>query len=110
MPRVPLLDGFMEFWQAYPNRKAKLDAMKAYGQARKSASAADILAGVLRYVRGKPEYADWKLPAGWLRGGRWMDEYDVPLVKVYTPDYCQHEPRCHSRTWHEAKVEHERAS
>lgn len=71
---------FDAFWLVYPNKKAKLDAQKAYAQARKRATAEDILVGVARYVQSKPEYADWKLPAGWLRAGRWMDEYayDAP--------------------------------
>ena len=92
------MSDFDQFWAAYPNRKAKLDAMKAYAAARQTASADDILAGVHRYVKGKPEYCDWKLPAGWLRAGRWMDEYETALPTRVQED-CPHTPECHNRSW-----------
>lgn len=67
---------FAVFWQRFPRRVGKLDAMKAYRKARKVATADDILAGVDRYIATKPEYADWCHPSTWLNKGRWMDEDD----------------------------------
>jgi hypothetical protein len=101
---------FDTFWAAYPRKTAKFDAMKAYAKARTLASAEEINDGVARYIKGKPEYADWCHPATFLNKGRWMDEWDAPAVKVYDPNYCQHEPSCHNRVWHAAKVENEKAS
>lgn len=67
---------FDVFWQRFPRRVGKLDAVKAYAKARKVASADDILTGVDRYIANKPEYADWCHPSTWLNKGRWMDEDD----------------------------------
>lgn len=71
---------FLAFWAAYPRRVGKLDAEKAYEKARRRASADEILAGVEIYKRNKPEYADWAHPSTWLNKGRWMDEYEEPVV------------------------------
>ena len=71
---------FNVFWAAFPRRTGKLDAVKAYARARTLASAAEILAGVENYKRHKPDYADWCHPSTFLNKGRWMDEYDEPVV------------------------------
>jgi hypothetical protein len=70
---------FAEFWKAYPIRKGKGAAERKYRAARKRASAAEILAGVQRYVAElaanpdlPPKYAE-----GWLNADRWLDE-DAP--------------------------------
>jgi hypothetical protein len=91
------MSDFDQFWAAYPRRIGKLDAIKAYAKARTVATGAEILAGVALYIRHKPEYADWCHPATWLNRGRWMDEYDVPVVKVQ--EDCPHTPECHNRSW-----------
>lgn len=69
-------EGFAEFWQAYPNSKARPDALKAYRQAlAKGADPPAIAAGALRYaqeVRGK-EREFIKMAGGWLRDERWKD-------------------------------------
>lgn len=72
---------FQAFWQAYPRRVGKLDAVKAYAKARALASADEILAGVEAYKKHKPEYCDYAHPATWLNKGRWMDEYDDLAAK-----------------------------
>lgn len=67
---------FLEFWEAYPKRVAKGSARKAYRNARKRASHAEILAGVERYavkVRGT-EAEFIAHPASWLNADRWLDE------------------------------------
>ncbi len=74
-------DGFDAFWAAYPRREGRLDAMKAYTQALKHATADTILAGAMRYAQScSPERKYQKLPGGWLRAGRWLDE--LPGVKA----------------------------
>ena len=66
---------FDDFWAAYPRKEGKLDAEKAYAQARKRATADAILAGVMLYAQTCPQERRFqKLPAGWLRAGRWLDE------------------------------------
>jgi hypothetical protein len=74
-------EDFKEFWAAWPgHRVGKLDAMKAYTKARKGyASQDELLAGLERYKKNKPAYADWCHPATWLNRGRWMDEYGPSL-------------------------------
>lgn len=73
---------FDAFWAQFPRRIAKLDAQRAYLKALKLAPAEDILAGAIRYatqVKGKdPQFT--KYPAGWLRGGGWMDETPAPQL------------------------------
>lgn len=70
------MNDFDLFWAAYPRKLAKLDAMKAYGKARLTASASDILAGVKQYSAHLPDDVRFIAHAGtWLRAGRWMDEY-----------------------------------
>lgn len=69
---------FDEFWQCYPRKIAKLAAQKAYEKARRSGvSQQELIAGVERYIRHKPAYADWAFPASWLNKGRWADEWDA---------------------------------
>ena len=81
---------FEVFWQHYPRRVGKLAAAKAYEKARRLASAEDIVAGIERYKRTKPAYADWCHPATYLNQGRWMDEPDPARA----PRLCPHTPRC----------------
>lgn len=67
---------FQAFWSVYPRKQAKDDARKAWRQALgKGADPAHIVAGAERYrddPNREPEYT--KLPAGWLRDGRWDDD------------------------------------
>jgi hypothetical protein len=65
---------FAIFWAACRRKTGKLDAQKAYAVARRTATAADILAGLERYHANKPSYADYCHPATFLRKGRWLDE------------------------------------
>lgn len=103
-----LAEEFALFWQRFPRRTAKLDAMKAYERARRTASAADILDGIGRYMENKPEYADWCHPATFLNKGRWMDEYDEPVRTTTASDWgaeCLelHGGLCSKRWDHEMK-------
>lgn len=108
-------EDFAAFWQAYPRRIGKLDALKAYGKARALASAVEILDGVERYKANKPEYCDFCHPATFLNKGRWMDEYeDTPTAKTATDwtDECRdlHAGTCGKRWDHEIRMRAERVA
>lgn len=77
---APLVDvaEFEAWWQQYPRKVAKQAAQRAYSAARRAgASAADLLAGVMRYGAARtgqdPKYT--KHPTTWLNGGCWADEH-----------------------------------
>ena len=78
-----LAEEFGTFWSAYPRRVSRQDAMKAYQQARVTATAEDIMAGVQRFLDHLPEEMRFvPYAASWLRASRWTDEYeDVLPVK-----------------------------
>jgi hypothetical protein len=71
-------DAFERFWREYPRKDGKLDARKAFPHALGRATADEIIAGAHRYrieqEQAGTEKRYLKLPAGWLRGGRWADE------------------------------------
>lgn len=64
------------FWPAYPKKKAKEAARRAYRTARKKASAEIISAGLKRYSSERenqnPKFT--QNPATWLNGSCWLDE------------------------------------
>ena len=69
---------FDEWWSAYPRKKGKGQAVKAYRTARKKASASTILEA-LRSQRAhltKEGVEFCPYPATWLNGERWEDEPD----------------------------------
>lgn len=114
-------DGFDHFWQRYPRRTAKLDALKAWGAALRIASVDQIMAGVERYRESENVARGYIChPGTWLRQGRWMDEEDTVDRRVEqrreslraSPDRrrsnlslfadrpeftCTHDPRCTGR-------------
>lgn len=79
------MDEFEQFWAAYPKRRAKADARKAWAQTSHIRPTIDVLLAAIQ--RGRDSY-EWKkcsvdgvvgafipLPATYLRGERWDDEY-----------------------------------
>jgi len=72
-------DGFDRFWAAYPKRKAKADARKAWAKLNPSVELTDTIIDALAWQSRQP---DWlkddgqyiPFPATWLRGERWEDE------------------------------------
>ena len=87
---------FQEFWETYPRKVGKLAAQPAFAKARRTVSQDQLMAGLDRYLRHKPSYADWCHPVTWLRQGRWMDEYEIapPVRYDWT---CPHTPACTGR-------------
>jgi hypothetical protein len=69
------LEGFEDFWKVYPRHVGKIDAQKAYRQAIRLVSSATIVNAARQYafecIGKEMQYV--KLPAGWLRAGRWGD-------------------------------------
>lgn len=74
---APLALEFDEtFWPAYPLKRGKADALKAFLAARKRASLEIIMAGVRRYAaeRAGEDSKFTKHAQGWLSGDHWTDE------------------------------------
>lgn len=74
---------FLAWFAVYPRREAKADAWKAWQQLGARRPALDVLveavkkhAAVHEWCRERRQYIP--LPASWLRGMRWADEFDVP--------------------------------
>jgi hypothetical protein len=96
-------EDFAAFWLAYPVHIGRLAALKAYAKARKLAPAADILAGIDRYIANKPAWQAFAHASSWLNAGRWADEF---MERRRAPRTCPHTPpcvegpnwRCHQRT------------
>lgn len=70
---------FDEFWKAYPKKKAKEDARKAWQKLKPDESLAKI---IIKAIEQAKETSDWKkdkgkyipYPATYLNGKRWEDE------------------------------------
>jgi hypothetical protein len=91
------MEGFLEFWEAYPKKKAKGGAEKAWKNHKLGKLFDPIMAGLKRAITSK----DWKQdsgkwiphPATWLNDKGWEDGVsETPRPKevwvaVETPDY-----------------------
>ena len=69
---------FDDFWKAYPNKKAKPQALKAYAKALEKTDHATLVAAV-HAQRGWRTWIDGFVPhpATWLNAERWSDEPDA---------------------------------
>jgi hypothetical protein len=79
-------DDFARFWHAYPKRKAKKEACKAWGQLKPTTELVEQMLQALDWQRHQPEWMKSggqfvPLPATWLRGERWTDEKPAPTLK-----------------------------
>jgi hypothetical protein len=72
------MSAFDQFWQAYPCKKGKPVAEKAFKKVAGDFCA--IMTGLEAYKRHKPDYADWMHPSTFLNQRRWEDEYDAPAT------------------------------
>jgi hypothetical protein len=79
---------FATFWAAYPKKRDKGHAVKAYRSARKKAMAEEILDGLRRQIpewaKGDPKFIP--LAATWLNGERWEDEAEGTVHQLRTDD------------------------
>lgn len=79
------MEAFETFWAAYPKKRKKLDALKAWQRLNPSS---DLLAEMLSALKWQRQSEDWTkeggqyvpLPATWLRAGQWMDEPEVQVA------------------------------
>lgn len=76
---LEVMNQFNEFYQAYPKKVAKQTALKAYEKALKITTHDKIMEGVERYKKhiqaNKTEPQFIAMPATWLNGGRWDDDF-----------------------------------
>ena len=80
---------FGRFWEAYPRKRGKQNAQKAF---EKALGVVD-LAAMLTALEAQKQTPDWQksggqyipYPAAWLNGRRWEDCLDTPAVPVYQP-------------------------
>ena len=69
---------FEDFWQKFPSKTCRKDAIVAYTQARKKGITHEtIISGVERYVKQIAGRSSQHIanPARWLDGERWSDEF-----------------------------------
>lgn len=80
-------EGFSNFWQQYPKKVAKPQALKAWSKIKPTGQTlADLMAGLER----QKDSADWQkdggqfipYPASWLNGKRWLDETQPAAVPM----------------------------
>jgi hypothetical protein len=74
LSRTNLDAPFEDFWGVYPRKVGKGAARKAYRNALKRASEAEILAGAKVYAASKPEPQYTAHATTWLNADRWLDE------------------------------------
>lgn len=99
---------FDRFWAAYPNKKAKQDAFRAFQKLKPDD---DLLNRMLAALEREKESAQWQEsggrfiphPATWLNGRRWEDETTSPTPAqaakhVVAQDYPQREYEVGSET------------
>jgi len=74
---------FADFWQRYPRKCAKKDALKAWQRISPS-----LYASILEAIEKHKRSEDWRrdggryipYPATWLNGERWEDDLTVEIV------------------------------
>jgi len=76
-------DSFSQFWEIYPKREAKQDALKAWNKLNPDS---ELLALILAAVPKHKATDNWKqgfipLPATFLNGRRWEDEISAAPKK-----------------------------
>jgi len=92
---------FDAFWNAYPKKKAKDEARKAWDKRRPDAA---LLQVMLSALQQQGQSSEWRheagryipFPATWLNRGQWADEPAGAVPSLYEW-VCQHEPKCLAR-------------
>jgi hypothetical protein len=82
-------DGFTAFWAAFPNRKARQDAEKAWAKLKPSV---ELQATILKAIAAQGQGEDWRKEGGrfvphaatWLNGKRWEDEVVAVLDLAFS--------------------------
>jgi hypothetical protein len=79
-PEIVKLSDFDLFWECYPRKKAKLDALKAWNQTKDVRPPIEEIIAALETMtkeydwRSDPKGVFLPYPATWLRAGQWDDE------------------------------------
>jgi hypothetical protein len=112
--RMNLDAEFAQFWTTYPRKRNKIDARKAFEQARRGGVTLDTMLTALAWQRGQSQWVRdggqyIPFPASWIRAGSYDDEPDEPVQPVraeYWADVCQreHGSACRNRWDHEMKL------
>ena len=81
---------FEDFWNTYPRRQKKRDALKAFTNAKKRATLPAIIAGA-EQLRDDPNRVDQYTPlaASWLNANGWEDEPLPPRHNNHQPSRAQ---------------------
>lgn len=83
---------FAEFWQAYPKKKSKGQAERAWKKIKPDTETFDqIIAAIANNLENNP---DWKkqsgqyipYPATWLNAKGWLDEISTPKQETHQPE------------------------
>lgn len=95
------------FWAAYPKKKAKDDAKRAWDKRRPDNL---LLDAMLIALKAQLESPDWKkengryipYPATWLNDARWTDVVEIAIVDDDLDParyewHCKHQPHCPNR-------------
>lgn len=80
------MNNFDIFWAAFPKRKNKPDARKAWGQLKLEKDE-ETVNKIIQAIKSFKAHKDWQrdggqfipYPASFIRGERWEDEMDVDL-------------------------------
>jgi len=95
------MDNFTRFWEAYPNKKAKGDASKAWDKIKPDD---DLTTKIILAIAAQKKWRaaahsanqfvpNWKHPAVWLRSQCWLDEIgshsDLKEKQNETITFCQ---------------------
>jgi hypothetical protein len=91
-PKINMdVDGFTEFWEAYPRKTDRGHALKAYLSALRKASRETILSGALRYARERSgeDVKFTKHAKTWLNGECWADGDMAPANEKSQPSLFQ---------------------
>ena len=80
----PLFD---DFWQLWPRREGKANAVKAWSKAVRKIAAEELIDKVRAYVANpnKPDKQFIPHAATWLNGERWNDELDAAPTQRHHP-------------------------
>lgn len=63
------------FWEAWPHKVDKQEAMKEFRKALKITEPTNIIEGENHYIQHKEDWRAWMGPAKFLRRRRWEDVY-----------------------------------
>lgn len=90
-PTGPYPEDFEEFWEAYPRRQKKGDALKAFTNALKRTTFDRVLAGA-QQLRDDPNRVDQYTPlaATWLNADGWEDDPLPERARPQTFDQARH--------------------